>query len=103
MNIHSTAQHPDTIAAHQTVVLLGLTHSCPGEFTKVVVEPLDKLQHSSALQVTPGLAILSPCGSICGYPGEVTNNSAWPITLPPKVYLASLQVASEVFEAQNGS
>ena len=31
------------------------------------------------------------------------NNSAQAITLPPKANLASLQVASEIFEAQNGS
>ena len=98
-----TAQHPVTIAAHQTVVLWGLTHSCPGEVTKVVVEPLDKLQHNSTLEVTPGLVRLSPSGSICCIPVEVTTNSAQPITLPPKANLASLQVASEVFEAQNGS
>ena len=69
-----TAQHPVTIAAHQTVVLWGLTHSCPGEVTKVVVEPLDKLQHNSNLEVTPGLVRLSPSGSTCCIPVEVTKN-----------------------------
>ena len=103
MKVHCTAQHPVTIAAHQTVVLWGLTHSSPGEVTKVVVEPLDKPQHNSTLEVTPGLVRLSPSGSTCHIPVEVTNNSAPPTTLPPKANLASPQVASEVFEAQNGS
>ena len=66
----------------------------------MVVEPLDKLQHDP-LEVTPGLASLSPSGSTCRVPVEVTNNSAQPVTLPPKANLASLKVASEVFEAQN--
>ena len=55
MKVCCTAQHPVTIAAHQSVVLCRLTHACPGEVTKVVVEPLDKLQHNSTLEVTPGL------------------------------------------------
>ena len=83
------------------MVLWGLTHSCPGKVTKVVVEPLDKLQHNSTLEVTPGLVRLSPGGSICRISVEVTNNSAQPITLPPRANLASPQVTSEVFEAQN--
>ena len=103
MKVCCTAQHLVTIAAHLTVVLWGLTHSCLGDVTKVVVELLDKLQHNSTLEVTPGLVRLSPGGSICCIPVKVTNNSAQPITLPPKANLASLQVASEVFEAQNGS
>ena len=102
VKVHCTAQHPVTIAAHQTVVLWRLMNSCPGEVTKVVVEPLDKLQHNSTLEVIPGLVRPSPSGSICRIPVEVTNNSAQLITLPQKANLASRQVTSEVFEAQNG-
>ena len=69
----------------------------------MVVEPHDKLQHNSTLEVTPGLVRPLPSGSIGHISVEVTNNSAQPITLPPKANLASLQVASEIFEAQNGS
>ena len=101
VKVNCTAKHPVTIAAHQTVVLWGLTHTCPGELTKVVVEPLDKLQQHSSLEVTPGLVSLSPSGSTCRVPVEVTNNSAQPVTLPPKTSLASLKVASEVCKAQN--
>ncbi|KAL9972948.1 hypothetical protein ACROYT_G019348 [Oculina patagonica] len=54
VKVSCTAKHPVTIAAHETVVLWGLAHVCPGELTKVVVEPLDKLQHDP-LEVTPGL------------------------------------------------
>ena len=69
----------------------------------MVVERLDKLRHNSTVEVTPGLVRLSPSGSICCIPVKVTNNSAQPITLPPKANLASLQVASEVVEVQNES
>ena len=99
MKVCCTAQHPVTIAARQTVVLWELTHSCPGEITKVVVESLGKLQHNSTFDVTPGLVRLLPSSSNCRIPAEVTNISAQPITLPPKANLASLQVSSEVFVA----
>ena len=78
MKVCCTAQHPVTIAAHLTVV-------------------------HSTLEVTPGLIRLSPGCSTCCIPVEVTTNSVQPTTLPPKANLASLQVASEVLEAQNGS
>ena len=89
------------IAGHQTLVLWRLTHTCPGKITKVVVEPLDKLPHHSTLEVTPGLISLTPAGSICRVLVELTNNLPQPVTLPPKAKLASLQVASEVYEAQD--
>ena len=84
VTVSCTTKHPVIIAAHQTVVLWGSTHACPGELTKVVVEPLDKLKHHSSVEVTPGLVSLLRSGSTCCVPVEVTNNSAQPVTLPPK-------------------
>jgi len=82
------------------VALWGLAHACPGKITKVVIEPLDKLPHHAAVEVTPGLLGLSPVGSACRIPVELTNNSLLPVTLPVKPTKAFLQVASEVCEAQ---
>ena len=87
VKVSCTAKHPVTIAPHETVVLWGLAHVCPGELTKVVVEPLDKLQHDPL-----GLVSLSPSGSTCRVPVEVTNNLAQPVTLPPKGNLVSLKL-----------
>jgi len=85
-----------------TVVLCG-SHACLGEITKVIVEPLYKLPHHSAVEVTPGLISLSPVGSTCRIPVELTNNSLPPVTLPLKPILAFLQGASEVCETQSKS
>ena len=87
----------------QTVILWGLTYACPGEITKVVVEPLYKLPHHSAVEVTPGLISLSPVGFTCRIPVELTNNSLPPVTLSLKPNLAFLKVASDVCVAQDKS
>ena len=96
--VRSTSRHPVTIAAHQTVVLWGLTHACPGESIKVIVEPTDAEPHWSAATLTPSLVCLPCSGSSNRIPVEITNNSPQPITLPSKAVLASLQVASEVYK-----
>ena len=96
--VRSTSRHPVTIAAHQTVLLWGLAHACPGESIKVIVEPTDAQPQWSAATVTPSLVCLPFSGTSNRIPVEITNNSPQPITLPPKALLASLQVASEVYK-----
>lgn len=91
-----------TTAAHQTVVFWGPTHTCPEEI-KVIVEPLDKRPHHSTLEVTPGLINSAPAGSTCHITVELTHHSAQLVLLPPKVNLASLQFALEVYKAQSKS
>ena len=81
---------------------LGANTYFPEEI-KVIVEPLDKWPHHSALEVTPGLINSAPAGSTCHITVELTNHSAQLVLLPPKVNLASFQVALEVYEAQNKS
>ena len=96
--VRSTSRHPVTIAAHQTVVLWGLAHACPGESIKVIVEPTGAHPQWSAATVTPSLVCLPFSGTSNRIPVEITTNSPQPITLPPKAVLASLQVASEVYK-----
>ena len=98
----SVTQFIATIAAHQTVVLWGPTHTCPEEI-KVIVEPLDKRPHHSTLEVTPGLINSAPAGSTHHITVELTHHSAQLVLLPPKDNLASLQVALEVYEPQSKS
>ena len=96
--IRSTSRHPLIIAAHPTVVLWGLAHACPGESIKVIVEPTDAQPQWSAATVTTSLVCLPFSGTSNRIHVKITNNSPQPITLPPKVVLASLQVASEVYK-----
>ena len=79
----------------RAVVPWSLTHACPGEGIKVIVEPTEAQPYWSAATVTPSLVCLPSSGSSNGIPVEITN-SLQSITLPPKAVLASLQVASEV-------
>lgn len=98
VKVRSPSRHPVTIAAHQTVVLWGLTHACPGESIKVIVEPTQAQPYWSATTVTPSLVCLPSSGSSSHIPIEITNNLPQPITSPPRAVLASLQVASKVYK-----
>ena len=100
-SIPSIPQHAVTISAHQTVVLWGLAQACPGQPTKVVVELLKRPPHLSPIEVTPSFVSLETSGLTCRIPVELTNNTSRSVSLPPKAVLASLQVASEVCEAQD--
>ena len=48
---------------HQIVVLWGLTHACPGESIKVIVEPTEAQPYWSAATVTNSLVYLPSSGS----------------------------------------
>ena len=46
--------------------------------------------------VTPSLVCLAPGKSTCKVPVEITNNSSFPVTLPPKIVIGELHIVSEV-------
>ena len=70
IKVRSTSRRPITIESHQTVVIWGITQSLPDVATKVILEP--QAIHPG-VTTTQGLITLSPTGTKCRVPVELTN------------------------------
>ena len=92
IQIRNASRHPIKIGSHQTVCVC-VGGGVPGLPIKTV---LDSVRRSQGLTVTPSLITLSPKGTKCRVPVEITNNSPQPLTLSARKVIATTHLAQEV-------
>lgn len=93
IKIKSTSRRPIVLESFQTIVVWEITRSLPNVPIKAILEP--HVTHSG-VTTTQSLITLSPTGTKCRVPVEMTNTTPNRVVLSPKAILANVHLASEV-------
>lgn len=105
LKVKSTSRRPIKIGSHEMVCVWGLARSIPGIPTKVNLESKECQDQSHGLVVTPSLVTLSPKGTKCPVPVEIsqiTNNISHPVILSPGETIATAYLAQGVVARDQG-
>ena len=89
------------MGAHKPVVVWCQTLAAPESLFKAVFEPCGELEFLHHISVTPELVTLNSGYERCLVPVEVTKMLNERVTLPPNTALASVHLATTVFDGFN--